>query len=76
MINAKEARENIEIIGRDDIDERSLSEPRPTRREFLRAVSTLNRYLAHINDPLARSLEELLATLTRQTRQETRRKLS
>ena len=65
VIDAKEAHENLEG---DDIDECPLSEPRPTHRDLLKAVSTINKYIEEVNDPLARRIEALLGTLNRHIR--------
>ena len=66
VIDAKGARENIEITGGDDTDECPLSVPRPTRHDLLKAVSTINKYVEEVNDPVARRIEALLGTLSRQ----------
>ena len=61
-------RENIEINGGDDVDDNSDGpvEPYPTRREVLKAVSTIRKYTNDLNDPFAWKIEALLGSFTRQ----------
>ena len=48
--------------------------PPPTRREVLKAVSTIGKYTKDLNDPFARKIEALLSSFTMQLRlEETRR---
>ena len=47
----------------DDPDDDAVVEPRPTYREVLQAASIINRYIEHVNDPVARELEACLASL-------------
>jgi hypothetical protein len=47
------ARENLEINGGDDVDDDGPIEPRPTRRDVLKAVSTIGKYT---NEMLNRQL--------------------
>jgi len=65
-----ELSENIEINGGDDVDEDILIGPRPTRRDVLKAASTIGRYIDDLNDPLARKIEALLGSFNRQLRLE------
>ena len=51
-----QARENMEINGGDDVDDDIPPEPRPTRRDVLKAASTINKYVEDSNDPLARKI--------------------
>ena len=67
VIDAIDARANIEINGGDDVDDVPL-EPHPTRRDLLRATSTITRYTEEMDDPIARKLEALLGTFNRQLR--------
>jgi hypothetical protein len=48
-----EARENIEINGGDDLDDGVETEPQPTRREVIKAVSTINKYIDDLDDPVS-----------------------
>ena len=65
IIDAITARENINVIGGDDLDD-ELVEPRPTRRDVLKAASTIGKYTNELNDPLARKIEALLGSFNRQ----------
>jgi DDE superfamily endonuclease len=65
------ARENVEINGGDDVNEDDTPiEPRPTRRDVLKAVSTISRYAEDLNYPIARKFEALLGSFNRQIRLE------
>jgi hypothetical protein len=68
VIDAVHARENMEINGGDDVDDDIPPEPQPTRREVLKAVSTIGRYICGSNDPTSRRMEALLALFNRQLR--------
>ena len=50
-------------------------EPRPTRRDVLKATSTIIKYTNDLNDPLARRIETLLGSFNRQLRLEETRNL-
>jgi hypothetical protein len=65
VMDAVHACENMEINGGDDIDKDTPPEPRPTRREVLKAVSTIGRYAADLNDPILRKIEGLLGLFNR-----------
>ncbi len=65
VMDAVEARENIEMSGGDDGDGDTV-EPNPTRRDVLKAASTISDYIGTINDPLARKIEVLLGSFKRQ----------
>ena len=67
-MNAIEARENIEINGGDDVDDDLPLEPGPTRRDVLKAVSTIGRYIDDLNEPIARKMEAILGSFNRQLR--------
>ena len=43
-------------------------EPRPTRHDVLKAVSTISKYIDSMNEPIARKLEALLGSFNRQPR--------
>ena len=45
-------------------------EPRPTRREVLKAASTITKYIEESDDPLSRKIEGLLWSFNRQLRLE------
>ena len=44
-MDAIDARENMEINGGDDGGDDVPAEPRPTRRDVLKAASTISRYI-------------------------------
>ena len=46
------------------------TQPQPSRRDILKAVSTIGRYLDTRNDPTARKLEALFGSLNMQLRLE------
>jgi hypothetical protein len=63
VIDAIEARENVEMNGGDDVDDDGPIEPCPSRGDLLRATSMIAQYLSIWNDPHARKLEPLLGSL-------------
>ena len=63
-LDAVKAHENIEWC--DDVDEGVDTEPLPTRREVLKAVSTINKYIDGLDDPVSRKIEGLLRSFNRQ----------
>jgi hypothetical protein len=65
VLAAHNAQEEQPIDEEDD-----TLEPRPTYREVLQAISVINRYAGHVNDPVARKLEAILASFGRQLRLE------
>ena len=67
VINAIEACENMDINGGDDIDG-IPADPCPTHCEVLKAVSTIHRYIEDLNDPIARTMETHLASLSMKIR--------
>lgn len=70
VMDAIDACENIEINGGNDIDDNlnARLEPHPTRRDVLKAASTIGTYVGTINDPLARKMESILGSFNRQLR--------
>jgi hypothetical protein len=74
VMNAIDARKNMEINGGDD-DPDTPTEPRPTRHDVLKAASTIGRYIDDLNDPIAHKLESLLGSFKRQLRLEETRSL-
>ena len=66
IINSISARENIEINGGDD----GPVEPRPTHHEVYKVVSIIGKYTNDLNDPLARKIDVLLGSSTRQLHHE------
>ncbi|KIJ98731.1 hypothetical protein K443DRAFT_626750 [Laccaria amethystina LaAM-08-1] len=68
VMDSMKARENMEITGGDDVDDDIIIEPRPTRREVLKAVSTIGACIEESDDPNSRKLEALLGSLNRQLR--------
>ena len=73
VVDAIDARENMEINGGDDGGDNDLNaptKPRPNRQDVLKAVSTIGRYIDDMNDPIAHKMEELLGSFNRQLRLE------
>jgi hypothetical protein len=68
VMDAIDARENVEINGGDDVDNDIPLEPRPTGRDLLKAVSTIGRYVDDLNEPIARKMEAVLGSFSRQLR--------
>lgn len=70
VIDAAAAREKLDLVGHDDGDEIDSTplEPPPSRRDIVKAISTINRYVEDLNDPLARKVEALLGTFNRHLR--------
>ena len=62
VIDAITACENIDVIG--DVDDEPV-QPRPIRRDVLKAASTIGKYTNELNDPLARKIEALLGSFNR-----------
>ena len=65
VIDAMGARKMMDKNGGDDVDKDGPVEPCPNRQDVLIAVSTIVRYVANMNDPLACKVESLLGSLTR-----------
>jgi hypothetical protein len=59
--------------GGDDDDE---VEPKPSRKDALQAASTLQRYIADLDEPFARKLEVVLSSFGRETRREEARMMT
>ena len=68
VMDAIEARENINTNSGDDVDDGVAIEPQPTRREVLKAVLTISKYIDELDDPLSRKIEGLLRSFNRQLR--------
>lgn len=69
VMDSIEARENIEMAGGDDVDDDIIIKPCPTRREVLKAVSTIGVCrVKDLNDPNTCKLETLLGLFNRQLR--------
>ena len=69
VMDAIKARENIDINGGDDVDAIQVpTDPFPTHRDVLKAVSTIRRYIEDLNDPIARKMEALLGTFNMKIR--------
>jgi hypothetical protein len=66
VIDAINARENIETNGGDDFNAGGPPEPLPSRRDVLKAVSTIIKYIGDLNDPFACNMETILGLFTRQ----------
>lgn len=70
VMDATTAHENINNNGGDDIEDgiQSPTDPRPTHRDALKAVSTIRRYIEDLNNPIARKMEALLASFNMKIR--------
>src|ERR1700678_3578022 len=68
VMDSIKARESIDINGGDNVDDDSPVEPPPTRREVLKALSTIGKCLEDLNHPIACELDTLLGTFNRQLR--------
>ncbi|KAF8235827.1 hypothetical protein L208DRAFT_1255204, partial [Tricholoma matsutake] len=68
VINLIVAHENIETNGGDDMDnmDNIPIKPHPTRRDVLKAVSTINKYINKLNDPITCKVEGILGSFNRQ----------
>jgi len=77
VLAARNGQEGGPINGGDnDVEDDSPLEPCPTHHEVFQAVSVINSYVEHLNDPLARKLEEILASFGRQIHLEESRSMS
>ena len=65
-IDAIKACEINDINGGDDVDDGVAIEPQPTRREVLKAVLTISKYIDELDDPLSCKIEGLLQSFNRQ----------
>lgn len=70
VIDSVAAWENAERNSGDDVDEDIPTKPRPTRRDVLKAISMIGRYIDDINNPIACKVEALLVTFNKQLRHE------
>ena len=70
IIDSTSAHENIKINEGDGVDDDGPVEPRPTRHEVLKAVSTIKKYTNDLNDPFSQKIEALLGSFTGQLRLE------
>ena len=68
VIDAINARENIDQNGSDDVDSDGPVQTRPSVREVLQAAATLDRYIDELDDPIARKLETTLGSFKHQLR--------
>jgi len=53
-----------------DVEDGAIIEPRPTYHEVVQAASIMSRHVAHVDNPVARQLEVILASMGRQMRLE------
>jgi hypothetical protein len=67
VIDAIDACANMEANSGDDVDDVPFV-PRPTRRDVLKAASTITRYTEDMNEPIACKMEALLGAFNRQLR--------
>jgi len=70
-----EAQQMKEINGGDELDNAGDVD-KPTWKETLAAISTIQKYVADINEPFARKLESILIGFGRQTRLDEARSLT
>jgi hypothetical protein len=68
VMDAINARENIEINSGNNEDDDLPFEPRPTRRDVLKVVSTISRYIDDLNEPIAHKMEAILRSFNREAR--------
>ena len=68
VMDAIEARKNIDINGGDDVGDRVAIEPQPTWHKVLKAVSIINKYIDQLDDPVSCKIEGLLQSFNRQLR--------
>jgi len=66
VIDAINAHENMEINGGDNVDDNICLKPYPNRRDILKAVSTIGRYIEDLNEPIAHRMEALLGPFNMQ----------
>ena len=65
--NARRADENLDRNGGDDdADDDAEPEAIPSRKEVLKAVSTISGYIAGLDKPIARKLESILHSFRQQ----------
>jgi len=67
VMDAINARENVEINGRDDVDNDIPLKPRPTRCDILKAISTIGRYVDDLNELIACKMEAVLGVIQQAT---------
>ena len=66
IADAINARENVEMKWwRCHVDVDIPLEPRPTRRDVLKAVSTIGRYIDDLDELTARKMEAILGSFSR-----------
>ena len=73
VMDSVAVREKMEVNAGDDVDNDGNEidkpiEPCPTRRDVLKAVSTINWYIEDLNDPISRKFEALVGSFNRQLR--------
>ena len=74
-MDALEARENMKVTGWDGVDDDVPPEPRPTRRDVVKATSIINKYLIELDDHQFRRLEAMLSAFNWQLRLDETRNL-
>ncbi|KAF8260038.1 hypothetical protein EI94DRAFT_1612638, partial [Lactarius quietus] len=75
VMDAIEARENVEKNGGDDVDEDGPVKPCPGRRETLKAISMIAQYVSELDNLIARKIESLLGLLIRLIRKDEARSI-
>ncbi|KAF8273680.1 hypothetical protein EI94DRAFT_1472937, partial [Lactarius quietus] len=75
VMDAIEARENVEKNDGDDVDEDGPVKPCPGRCEALKAISTITQYVSGLDNPIARKIESLLGLLIRLIRKDEARSM-
>ncbi|KAG2354157.1 hypothetical protein BDR07DRAFT_1494994 [Suillus spraguei] len=77
VLVARNAQEEGPINGGDDdIEDDSPLEPCPTHHEVFQAASVINRYIEHLDDPIAHKLEAILASFRHEIHLEESRSMS
>ena len=69
-MECRNAQENANNMGSDDVDDTPLWKPLPSHHEVLQAALAINRYVQNIDDPLACRVEAVLGSLGCQTHYE------
>ena len=60
VMDTIKACENMGISGGDDIEDGVPTDPHPTHRNVLKAVSTIHQYIKDLNDLIVQKMEALL----------------
>lgn len=66
VMDAIDAHEDVEINGRDNVDNNIPLEPHPTRHDILTAISAIGRYVNDLNELITCKMEAVLGSFSRQ----------